>query len=454
LYFKGDIYFRQRLLQRAGIPDWLMLLDSLRYPILQDHLFLEIHYLDDYVEIIREIHSGNNFSTSKEHLLFIALENYFSFVNRTVSDLYILFYHQKGNQADTSESNPVVAAEKEYDRWLTKLIPDSFSEILDIIFPDPVLERSSYFLDFFEWMNSHSYLYLTHESNAGKIKVIDLLNEIFHGRLKAVPSTKTYLVKNIAVDQVNYEALQKMITLFEEDYKDDVYRNKLYELYEQFISSPKFMWFSEGNGNVNFNASLNNAFFFSILLNGYPDNYIKWLSFYKKYRVVHEGWQITPSNSSIYQREAFIFCAGIGMAHHLYHKGDPIKAKSVYEDVLLLLIKQIRACGDTKIIEYITPVKFLALTLGNFDIGEAEKFLKLVTSRLDKLKYTLVSTYYLFQSDKSTSPVIISDDLKQAINKKIDTEFWVIEQRKSEAVLAHELNYYKQLRQACLKYLA
>jgi hypothetical protein len=49
---------------------------------------------------------------------------------------------------------------------------------------------------------------------------------------------------------------------------------------------------------------------------------------------------------------------------------------------------------------------------------------------------------------------VISAGLKKVIKDKIDKEFWIIEQRKSEAALAHELSYYKQLRQACLKYLA
>lgn len=452
LYFKDDIYFRQDLLQRVSIIEWLHFADSLKYPNLQDHLFLHISKLEDYSKIIRAIIGANTFSTPKNQLLFLALENYFTFADRTLTDLYGLFNQAIDKSADPNSKKVVELAKEEYERWLTKEIPDSFNEFMDKIFPDTLMHLSPHFISFFEWTNTHSYLYLTHPSNKGKIKLIDLLNEIFGSRLITHSPDRHFLIDNLALDQVNYEGLKKLVVCFQGNSTDHIYRNKLLALYDRFISNPKFMWFADGN--TNFNASLNNTYNLSILLNGYPDGFKEWRSIYEKYRMVHEGWPVTPSSSNTYQREAFLFCAAVGISYNSYQNGDDVRGHTALWDALSLLIRQIRGCGHTKIIDYTAPLQFASITVGRYAPMEADKFLQTIIDKLDKIKYTLVAVYHLFESAESTSPPVIGEHLKTAIKEKINKNFWIIEQRKSEAALANQLNYYKDLKKICLDYLS
>jgi hypothetical protein len=442
LEFKGSIVLQQELLHRTGLIDWLLFTDSLKYPNLQDHNFLFITSIDDYPVIINYILCNNSFTTPKEHLLIIALENYYDFADRTVSGIHQLFFGR-----DNDEKKEVIANAKiQYNSWLNDIIPSSFTAILNIVFPSNKLHESANFTTFFEWINSHNTLHFTHPAAAPKVKLIETLNDLFQKRLDSNEEDRHQLIDALKPKQINYEALKKMVLILDKNKTDLLFRDKLSETYIAFITGKDFSWFA--TGNVDFAAAINNAYYFSQLINCFEDAFMKWKSLLMQCKTVHEGWLKNQADVKIYYREAFLFCTGIGMAYNLYSNKDALAGKKTLFSILELLITQIRNSGDMSSIDYTTPIQFAAITIGNFDAGGAEPFLKIVLEKTDKIKYLLIALNDLLEYNKSLT---LSAASKSAITQKINDEFWVIEHQKTGVVMKDKLNYYIELKRKALE---
>lgn len=446
LEYKGNIFLQQSLLHNHSLLDWLLFTDSLYYPNLQDHNFLFLQEIDDYLPIITYILNHKTFITPKEHLLVIALENYYDFVDRTVSDIHHLFFGKEKTEGETEKQTAIENAKKEYDNWINEIIPNTFNSLLDAIFGSNKLQESEYFNTFFEWINSHSSLRYTHPSAICKIKVIETLNDLFEKRLIANKEGCHTLIDTLTKAQINYEALKKLVTVLHENKTDDVLRDKLYNIYLSFIESKDFSWFAKGD--IDFDGAINNTYYFSQVLSLYNDSLNRWELLLNKHKTIHEGWLKAFPDYRTYYREAFIFCAGIGLAYNLYVNKDSERAKDVLFSVLALLVKQIRNSGDTSSIDYTTPLQFAAITIGNFDRSSVEPLVKVVLGKTDKLKYLLEVISVLMKYDKT---FYLSPAFKLTIAKRINDEFWIIEQRKSDGVLRGELDRYNILKDEILK---
>ena len=446
LTLKENLYFRQQLLQRAGILDWLQLTDSLGYANLQDHVFLWIDNLEQYTSIRDHRAKNDKFHTPNEHLLLIGLENYFDFVDRTLEGLYGLSFKRYNYNNSAEIEQFIEVAKNEYERWLSDLIPQSFNQILNSIFPVNELHNSKFFLSFFEWINSHSKLHLSHDRTESKRKLIDLLNKTFQKRLDIHERDRHFLIDNISLAQVNFEGLKKFLSVYNESKSDLAFRDKLYEKYLSFLNSSEFSWHAESN--VNFEAALNDAYYFSLIIISYDDGLSKWMNLFHQYKIIHEGWLKGSADYRAYYRESFLLTAGIGIAYNYYSENDTKVGTDALLTVLNMLIKQTRSCNEKTSIDYKTPLKFAAIAAGRYSPENSEAILAIVTDKMDSLKYLLIILNELWTNSKNFS---ISNDLKNRIRTKIDNEFWVIEDRKTEAVLKHELEYYIQLKAKALE---
>ncbi|MBP6023840.1 hypothetical protein [Ferruginibacter sp.] len=446
LTFKDSIYLQQELLRKAGLNDWLLFIDSLVYLNLQDHIFLWVDELEEYTSIIQGISTVNLVITPKEHLLIIALENYFDFLDRTVSELYSLALKSPDTHNGTGQNDVIEAAKKEYSDWMEKYIPDSFGIILATLFPDAELEKNTFFNTFFDWLNSHTSLHYTHHLADCKTKLLDTLNEILIKRMSGNEEDVQHLVSNLKPHQINYESLKKLVTVLTDKKPASLYKDRLLNLYIDFIKSAKFSWYAEGN--VDFASTINNTYYFSQVLNSFTDAVSKWESLFSQYKINHDGWLKSPSDYKDYQREAFILCAGIGMAYNQYHNQKQADGRKLIFTVLNLLLKQLRNTGDMASIDYLTPVKFASITIGELDKEHADEYLQLITEKSDKLKYILVALHDLCEYYKAFIP---SEKLRHLIKKRISDEFWIIENKKSEAVLKGQLGYYTKLKTKALE---
>jgi hypothetical protein len=193
LDFNGHIFFRQKLLRRIGINKWLMLADGLQYPILQDHLFLNMDDIDDYVKVISEIITGDNLKTKPGHLLLIALQNYFEFVSRTLRELNN--FASGGGSYNHPDRDTITAdAQAAYDLWVNKIIMDSFAAIVSAVFPEDELHKSAFFIPFFDWASSHNKESLGEKRNKDAIAFIDIINNQFQNRLNKHAADRHVLI--------------------------------------------------------------------------------------------------------------------------------------------------------------------------------------------------------------------------------------------------------------------
>jgi|GEM_PF-5637584 len=446
LHLKGHIYLRQHLLKRISFKEWIQFIDSLVYPNLQDHIFLWIDKLSEYEEIIRTIMECNSLVTPKEHLLIISFENYYNFLDRTLTDLYGII-SKRENVHNTDEiSDAIDKAESEYSLWIEKYIPESFQVVLNLIFHEKELRDSKFFITFFEWINSHSTLYFTNPSVKCKVKLIDQLNEIFIKRLTQNLVDIEYLINNIQTYQVNYEALKKFVSKLEDNKLGTAYRDNLFDLYKNFIESEAFGWTTEGN--VDFASAINNTYYFSKVLAEYTDYFKRWESLLHQYKTNHDGWQKTFPDHKIYQRESFLFCAGIGIAYRLFDNEQENTARDIFSKVMGQFIKQLRNSGDMNSIDYLTPIKFASITIGSFDIENADTYLLTIAQNCDKLMYILVALHDLLEYHPAFIP---SKKLSDLIRQRIDNEFWIIANKKSEKGLKTEFDYYTQLKDIAIE---
>jgi hypothetical protein len=445
LTLKSKPELQQTLVRRLKISDRVLFVDSLHYPNLQDHAFLSVTELSEYPEIISEILKNKKLKTPKEHLLLIALENYYDFIVRTITDLSGLSQRNHYDEKSVEIEQLKKEVSEEHNLWLKEYIPASFNKIISEVFPDAELNQSDFFLLFFEWINSHSKLHLIHRGNESKKSLIDLLNELFLKRIGSNESDRHFLVDNLQNNQVNYEALKKLISIYEENKGDLYFRDNLYCIYLCFISSESFNW--HASENVDFEEAINNAYYFSQILCSYDDGFEKWNALLRKHKTNHEGWLFTYADYKIYQRESFLLTAGIGMAYFKYSHAKTEAATDFYK-ILDKLIQQHRNAGESRSVDYITPLKFAAITIGRHSPASSEDFIKLISAKFDGLKYILIIIAELKEYNKTLT---FSDNFKKQLSSRITNEFWVIENRKSDLLLKQSLDYYKSLKENAME---
>jgi hypothetical protein len=445
LTLKSQPKLQQTLVSRLEISDKVLFVDSLHYPILQDHAFLSITELSEYPEIIGEILKNKKLKTPKEHLLLIVLGNYYDFIARTITDLSHLSKRNYYDEDSVEIEHLKIELSDEYNLWLKEYIPSSFDKILNEVFPDAELSKSRFFLLFFEWLNSHSKLHLIHKGNESKKCLIDLLNDLFLLRLGSNKSDRHFLVDNLQNNHVSYETLRKLISIYEENKDDLHFTDKLYYIYLCFISSESFNW--HASENVDFEEAINNAYNFSKILCSYDDGVKKWSALFRKHKTNHEGWLFTYADYKIYQRESFLLTAGIGIAYFKYSHTKTEAATDFY-NVIDMLIQQQRNAGEIRSVDYVTPLKFAAITIGCYSPANSEDFAKLISAKFDGLKYLLIIISELKEYNKTLS---FSGDFKKQISSRITNEFWVLENRKSDLLLKQSLDYYKALKENAME---
>jgi len=385
------------------------------------------------------------FITPKEYLLIIALENFYEFADRTVYGIHQVFEGRSKDDTNPAKREAIEEAKSEYDIWMNVTIPATFTEIMNAIFPYGKLHESPFYNIFFEWINTHSSMYYVHDSVISKVKLIELLNDLFQKRLDIDREDRQILIDNLKPVQVNFEALKKLVSVLETNKSDLLFRDKLYNTYINFIKDKEFNWIAKGN--VDFAGAINHAYYFAQVLNAYPDASKKWETLLITFKTVHEGWLKSQSDSKTHYREAFLFCSGIGIAYNNYYKKDIVTGRKVFFAVFDLLIRQIRNSGSMSSIDYATPIQFSAITIGSFDADSGEVFLKTIMDKTDKIKYTLIALNELNEYGKTFS---LSSEIKLSIIQKINAEFWIVEKKKSEAPLKNDLDNYVRLRDKAL----
>lgn len=449
LHLKQHIFFRQSVLKKIGISKWLLLCDSLGYPALQDHIFLDIETVDDFPAIVDAIcDSTQALKTKRQHLLLIALENYYEFVKRTLSDLNDLV--SGGRSYDHPDREKIIAGAKiAYDNWVDKIVPETVTKIFDSIFREDELKKSNFFIPVFDWSNSHGKQSLDESRNKGEILLIDTINNQFQNKLNRQEKDRHFLVSTLLPQQYNWPAFEKLISIHAENKTDTVFRDSIFQKHILFLESEKFWWSTKET--INFGIVINQAYHFSQVIACYPDAFEKWEKAYQRHRIHNEGWARTAADFRNHYRESYLLTVGIGIAYHLYVEEKKPEADDVLEKVMAIVISQHRNTGDYTSGDYVTPLKFAAIAISRFAKEKVEWFLLMLIEKIDKLSYLLIVVYELtlYANEVSWSAAI-----RQKIEERVENEFWVIENRKSHHALMHELDYLTKLKTEVLSFLA
>jgi hypothetical protein len=436
VHFKSKSNLQRKLIYRLGLKEFLQFVDSLKYPIVQDYALSFLNELNDFTAILKYMVSTVKLKTRKEYLLLMILQNYFNFLFHTLNDLNGIAI-QKYNESE--DAKPAKEEAKNlYEKWINELVPQSFNTFLDILFKKKELRGSRYFLLFFQWINDYSKLYITNPGMNAKGELIDLLNESFQKRLDQHIKDRHFLIDNTDLRLINYEALKKLVSIYYENKTDTEFRDKLYNLYLNYIASESFSWHAQGN--INFNEAINIPYYFSLVLESYPDALGKWNSIFEHSKTEHEGWAFTKANHKLYDRESFLLSSGIGLAYSRYIQNESANTKEMLFEVLGKILQQHRYSSGSKTIDYLTPLLFAAITIREFARDAVDEFILLLCKKLDDLKILLRCLHELIDDEV----LYATTSSKKEIKNRIKEEFWVIENNKSDREL-HELKYYSSL---------
>lgn len=350
-HFKGDIYFRLHLSKKAGIKYWLQLVDQLCYPFLQNNTFLDIDDTSDYGEIIEILADiQNSFSTPREHLIMLTLNNFMEFAQRTSM---VFLDYQMGRKQMKSDNELKKIAEDDFNDWQKGSLTLAFNRILQALFPRIELSESPYLNLFFEWINKYRLDDVLTHKDAAIEKVIKELLPIFQQRLIDAPNSPYMVLSNITIKNLN--ELSMLGNCWYENKELEI-RDALFEKYCSYISSSSFMW---NVSNVYSNEVVNQAYHFSVLILDYPDYEKKWNLLFEKDKIRYEGWKSNGSpTSEHYQKECYLLLAGIGISCILFEREEANKGDEILSKLTQITLSQYRSQPNDRF-DYLIPLKFI-----------------------------------------------------------------------------------------------
>ena len=446
--FQWDAALQKHLVKHLGIVEYLHFVDSLRYPIAQQYALGLLDNFEDYILLIEQTCRRNKRKTPKEHLLLMILISYVRFIENTLSELSYLSKPQH-----THESTQIQQARKEAadisELWMKQTIPDSFRNVIQLVFPKPELTASPYFSSFFHWLCSYSKRYLTHHNMTSKRELIEVLNVQFQERLNRDTRGYHFLAAELGKGKVPPEGLRILYEALLANPGDTSFRDKLYAVYLTHLKDEGFRWNTDGN--VDKGEALNSAYFFSEVLNSFADGYEKWFSLFSNNRIRYEGWMPNPYDFLRQQRESYLLTVGMGIAYANFRAGASLDGNLNFLDVLTLLIVQIRS-NDRGLVDYRTPLGFSSQTLGLFQPKGSDWFIETLHHKIDSFELFLEVVYkFLLYSADVHSGVCLEEATKELIENKIASEFFTLDRLKNDEHFKAELGYFTSIKDEILK---
>lgn len=445
IHFSDEAFLQARLTQKLGITEYLTFIDQLKYPIVQHHALMRISDVEDFILLIQKICSRTRRKTPKEYLLLYVLSNYFDFLTRTLTELAGIASNTYRNNDRPSDTEEQARRESQslHDDWKTQILPQSIDKILNIIFPYPKLRASKYLVPYFDWLCSYKKHNLIHPSTGSKRHVIDLLGDCFVKLLSADKESYTYLADELlAGTKVNQQALSKMAEVLVNNPKDSDFRQKMYDLYWQYLSSHAFWWNTQNN--IQSNDAINDAYAFSLVLCSFPDYQLQWRKVFSAFRTNYQGWITTPPDQISSGQESYILTAGVGMAYDKFEKGKHEEGEIILREMINHILHQVRSCASNRSgADYQTPLCFAAATIGKFSASIRDEFVLSIARQLDSIKFFIQVVYdYLL----NTASVTLSAEIISCIEQRIGNDFWLIKDSKVDVDLSREFQAFDQMR--------
>jgi len=435
---RKPIDLNQQLSFKAGLNHWLTYLDSLKYPLVQSYLLLNIEEPEDFLYLIELIMSSETLNSPKVKLILLVLDRYFEYLDHNLFELKRynadnILYERELMETVIKEATTV------HDDWLQRLIPTSFQQIFNTIFnvenKDHVLTKA-----LFLWVSSHSKVYVYPDLKS-RLKLIDILNDQFLQSLTNANIELQFFIKDDFSLELNWQSLNLLVDLLPVDC-DIKLKDTILELYMTFIENANFSY--SAGGNANMLVLINNAYKLSTMLERYVNSYGKWKALYFKYKIHYNGWLMNRDNYHATSRDSFLLTVGIGLSHFLFSSDKLESATQNLLDLSTIFIRQIRQQCTKHNLDYEIPLRLMGITIGKFYNEEIITIVNDFTDYLDDLEYILILWQELISNveDKSISPKIVSK-----ITLRIENEFWMVESRYKQISQQNTLNYFRGLKE-------
>jgi len=450
LSLNDDLGLKENLLLRIDIKSWLIWVDNLKWPILQDHAFYSIQDLATIEQIIAlVVQEEPKLKTKSQYLLLIVLQNYYELLEKITSNLYHLkegqwdLYDKKVRQDIIDESIIL------FDKWIASELEASCMRVFQLIFGSKPVSESKHFIGIFEWINNYSKQnYLDKRYSEPGLKTLKIINDVFENILILDPNSKIRITSEIVLEKINWQIFEKLITLFQSDETDGLFRDSLYNTYIQYIESDHFNW----NGQVTYNdVVINQACYLSYLMTKSPAPLNAWHSLFNQFKCWHEGW-ITVNNYDykVRRKETYVLMVGACLAYSYYSQGKKTEAKKAFNEVLEIVLSQYRVASSHNSNDYEIVLRLLSHTIAQYSPIEVDSFIKLIDEKCDDLELFLVVTYEISLLVEKSS-LKLSTTSVSIIKNQIYTHFWKIEKRYSDNALKHMLKYFSTLKEEILQ---
>lgn len=440
-----DLILRKDLLLRVDIKSWLLWLDNLNWPIVQDHAFgsvQELHKMEQLIELI--VKQEIQLKTKSQHLLLIALKNYFELVEKITDNLYHIKQGQWDHYNKEQRQNIINEALTSYDKWTNSDLTASCLKVFELIFANQTLSQSEYFIGIFEWITSYSkeqYLSIRH-SEPG-LKTLKEINESFENILIKDSKSISRILNEVKIEKINWQILEKLFTLIQSNQTDVRSLDAIYNKYIDYLNSEHFTWnLQDGYNDVVINQAYNLSCVIAKLLNPLSI----WLNLQNQFKRQHEGWIVDYKDGhNSGKKEIYVLMVGTGLAYSYYDQGKIVEGEEIFSEVLKITLSQYRISSSLTSKDYWIVLRFLAHTISHFSPKDIDSFIEVMEKNCDDLELFLILTSEIVLHIERSS-LELSQASISIIENQISENFWKIEMKYGEFVVKHMLEYFSALK--------
>lgn len=451
-FLNDDLSLKERLLLRLEISHWLKWMDSLKWPILQDHVFSSIEdlaVLEHVIEIL--LRDEIKLKSNLLHLLLIALKNYYELIEKITFNLFSLKEGEWSYHDDKIKQQIIDSSQLSLDNWIQTELEASCDRIFHFIFKGEPVSSSENFIGVFEWINSYSQ---QSKQNVRPpepgLMTLKIFTEVFEKFLVADSAVKINIDRYFKVEKLNWQIFERLVFLFQSDESDSVFRDSVYDKYVKYLNAETFNW---NSGLEYADVFINQAFNLAYVITKSPEPFSKWNILFNEFRLWNEGW----STSNLYDQKArskeiYLLLVGACLSYSFYYEGEDKLAKDIFEEVLKKVISQYRVSISHNSPLYEFVLRFMTHTVAKFTPQNADDFIKMLNDKCDDIELFLILVSEITNSiDKSD--LCIGAASISLIKDRINKEFWNAECRYAHSGLKYKLNYFLNLKMQVLKNL-
>ena len=448
---REELELKEDLLLKTDIKYWLIWVDNLKWPILQDHVFYSIQdhtVLEQIIEVI--VGEKLKLRTKLQHFLLIAVKNYYKVLEKISSNLY----HLKENQIHYYDNNAkqeiIDESIRLYDNWTSSELEASCIKVFQLIFGNIPVTESKYFEGIFDLINSYSKQnYIENKYSEPALRTLKIFNQTFENILVLDTNSKSKIISGITPEKINWQVLEKLIILFQKDENDSLFHCSLYKKYVEYIESDYFNW----NLQVRYHeVVINQAYYLSYIMTRFPNPLDMWFNLFNQFKCWHEGW-VTTNNSDyrVRSKEIYVLTVGACFAYY-YSEGETAKAKEAFDKVLRVVLSQYRNSSSWSVNDYEIVLRFLSHTISSFSYKDVDSFIKQIDEKCDDVELFLVIAYEITLIIEKGSLSLCAKSIL-IIKNQIDNNFWKIENRYDDRALLYKLDYFLKLKKEILNNL-